>query len=57
MSTVPEQQAQQSMTLHEGETSLEDRDWLIALAFVAFGLLLAVLFTVYALAFDGGAHT
>jgi hypothetical protein len=56
MSSVPEHQAAQSMSLHE-DASPNDRDWLIVLAFVALALLLGILFAVYALAWDGGAHT
>jgi hypothetical protein len=57
MSSVPEKQASQSMSLHEGEASPRDRDWLIAVVFVAVALLLGILFAVYALAWDGGGHT
>jgi len=57
MSSVPEKHAPHSMDLQEGVTTPEDRGWLIALIFVAFALAIAILFAVYALAWNGGAHT
>ena len=45
------------MDLHEGAAPPDDRGWWIALMFVGFALVLAILFAVYVLAWDGGAHT
>ncbi len=38
-------------------TSAEDRGWWIAVIFVGSALALAILFTLYVLLWDGGAHT
>jgi len=57
MSSIPEKQPQHSVDLHEGEVPPEDGGWKIAVMFVGFALVVAILFTVYVLAWDGGAHT
>ncbi len=57
MSSTPEKQAPNATDLDESGAPPHDRAWLIALVFVGTAFLLAVLFTIYVLAWDGGAHT
>ncbi len=57
MSSIPEKQAPHSLSPHEGAATPDDRAWRIAVGFVGFALVMAILFTVYVLAWDGGAHT
>jgi hypothetical protein len=57
MSSVPQQHATSSIDLHEGSAPPSDRGWLIGLAFVGFTIVIAALFVLYVLAWDGGAHT
>lgn len=45
------------MDVHESAAPPDDRGWLIALLFVGAALVLAILFAVYVLAWEGGAHT
>jgi hypothetical protein len=45
------------MDVDETKAAPASRDWLIAATFVAIGLVAAILFTLYVLLWDGGAHT
>jgi hypothetical protein len=56
VSIVPEQHDGHAVDPSEATASPDDR-WWIAAVFVAFLLVAAILFTVYVLAWDGGAHT
>lgn len=56
MNSVPENQAPHSIEQH-GEATAEGRGFMIAVIFVGFALAMAVLFAVYVLAWNGGAHT
>jgi len=53
VSSTPERQDRQAVYLNEETASPEDRGWVIATVFVGGVLVLAILFTVYLLAWDG----
>jgi hypothetical protein len=53
----PDQQDGHSMEHDEGTASPEDRGWWIAAIFVILTLVVAMLFVVYVLLWNGGAHT
>ena len=57
MSSIPEKQAPHATDLHESAAPPDDHAWWIALIFVGSAVVLAILFTVYVLVWDGGAHT
>jgi hypothetical protein len=57
MSSIPEKQPPHSLDLHEGAAPPEARGPWFGLFFLVFVLVMAVLFAVYILAWNGGGNT
>jgi hypothetical protein len=57
VSSFPETEGERSTSLDDGTSMPEGRAFQIALIFFGVTILLAILFAIYVLAWDGGAHT